>query len=47
MKEKDLQIIQGYSFYVTLTKYDKEGDQVDFENGEEIKIIKMLKTLVQ
>ena len=36
MKEKDLQIIQGDSFYVTLNKYDKEGDQVDFENGEEI-----------
>jgi len=36
MKEKNLKIIQGDSFYLTLVKHDKEGTQVDFETGEEI-----------
>lgn len=36
MKEKDIQIIQGDSFYLTVTKYDDEGDEIMFEEGEEI-----------
>ena len=36
MKEKDLKIIQGDSFYFTLNKLDKEGEEIGFEEGEEI-----------
>ena len=32
--EKDMQIIQGDTCYLTITKLDDEGDQSDFENGE-------------
>jgi len=36
MKEKNIQIVQGDSFYLTVTKYDDEGDEIMFEEGEEI-----------
>lgn len=36
MKEKDLTLIQGDSFYLTLNKLDKEGDEIGFVEGEEI-----------
>ena len=32
--EKDLQMIQGDTCYLTVTKLDDEGEQVDFETGE-------------
>ena len=32
--EKDMQIIQGDTCYLTITKLDDAGDQSDFENGE-------------
>ena len=36
MKEKDLKLIQGDSFYLTLNKLDKEGNEIGFVEGEEI-----------
>lgn len=36
MKEKDLTLIQGDSFYLTLNKLDKEGEEIGFVDGEEI-----------
>lgn len=36
MKEKDLTLIQGDSFYLTLNKLDKEGEEIGFVEGEEI-----------
>lgn len=36
MKEKNLQIIQGDSFYLTVTKSDSAGGQVEFSNTDKI-----------
>ena len=36
MKEKNLQIIQGDSFYLTVTKSDSANGQVEFNNTDKI-----------
>lgn len=36
MTEKNLQIIQGDSFYLTVTKLDSEGDQLEFNSSDKI-----------
>ena len=35
--EKDMQIIQGDTCYLTITKLDDAGNQSDFETGEVVK----------